>query len=119
MAAQCAHMHGVRARWLTHVAKEHAEGLEAFERGAQPGKRALTSALKKSARAMADFLAACEEAGRVRGWRGPPASFLGYLVAHEAHHRGLALVALRMAGRKVPKEVVYGLWDWGKLSSRR
>ena len=55
----------------------------------------------------------------MKAWKGPPASFLCYLVAHEAHHRGLAMVAMRQCGRKLPQEVVYGQWDWGKKRSMR
>ncbi len=41
------------------------------------------------------------------------------MVAHEAHHRGLAMVAMRLAGRALSKELVYGQWDWGKRMSLR
>lgn len=55
----------------------------------------------------------------MKGWKGAPATFLAYVIAHEAHHRGLAMVAMRVAGHKLPKEVVYGQWDWGKRASAR
>ncbi len=49
--------------------------------------------------------------GRVKSWHGPPESFYGYLVAHEAHHRGLVMVSLRASGTKLGKELTYGLWQ--------
>jgi len=119
VAAQFAHLHNVRLRWLQHAAPRTKTAVPAFPRGAQPAKAELKRALADSAEAIGAFLEASEAAGKVARWNGPPASFLGYLVAHEAHHRGLALVALRSAGHKVPPEVVYGLWDWGKRRSSR
>jgi uncharacterized damage-inducible protein DinB len=64
---------------------------------------------------VASLLAECEGKGRVASWKGPVETFLAYLVAHEAHHRGLVLASLRIAGLKAPPEVVYGLWEaWGR-----
>jgi len=120
VAAQFAHLHDVRLRWLAHAAPELAKGLAKLGgKDSEPTGRELEQALKTSEAAIARFLEACEQAGKVKAWKGPPETFLAYLVAHEGHHRGLALAALRAAGHKLPQEVVYGLWDWGKRSSRR
>lgn len=119
VGAQFAHIHNVRMRWVGFAAREFAGGVAGFPRGAQPGKRELTRALAASAGVIERYLDACVEAGRVKSWKGPPATFLGYLIAHEAHHRGLAIVALRTGGHKVPQDVVYGIWDWGKTSRRK
>lgn len=118
VAAQFAHVHGVRLRWLRHAAPRLVAGVAGFERGAEPGKRELRRALVASSKPVERFLEDCEAGGRVPSWKGPPVTFLGYLVAHEAHHRGLVLVALRVCGHSPPEEVVYGLWDWGKKVSR-
>lgn len=117
VASQFAHMHNVRLRWLKYAARDVPLTAEPFSRGAQPTKRQLKRALQASSRSVATFLERAEKAGRVASWKGSPATFLGYLVAHEAHHRGLAMVAIRIAGYPLPKEVVYGQWDWGKTSS--
>lgn len=119
VAAQFAHVHGVRLRWLAHAAPRLKGKVPPFPKGAEPTKAELKRALADSEKTVARFLEECEAAGVVPGWNGPPASFLGYLVAHEAHHRGLALVALRAAGHRLPQELVYGLWDWGKRRSLR
>jgi uncharacterized damage-inducible protein DinB len=119
VAAQFAHIHNVRVRWLAHAAPELVGELEGFPRGAEPTKTQLKAALKASEKAIASFLEQCDADGRVKSWNGPPASFFGYLAAHEAHHRGLAMVAMRMSGRRLPQDVVYGQWDWGKKRSLR
>lgn len=113
VADQFAHMHAVRIRWLEVAAPDLAEALPRLgddERDAED----LGRALEASAEAVARFLERCETAGRVPKWNGPPASFLAYLVAHEGHHRGLAMVAARLSGHRMPNEVVYGQWEWGK-----
>ena len=119
VAAQFAHMHNVRLRWLQHAAPALAAKAKPFEKEAQPTQRELKTALEASAPLVARFLEDSEAAGKVKSWKGSPASFLGYMVAHEAHHRGLAMVAMRMSGRKLSKELVYGQWDWGKKMSLR
>ena len=119
VAAQFAHMHNVRLRCLQHAAPEFLGNLESFPKASQPTKAKLRKALKASEKAIDHFLESCEASGQVKGWQGPPATFLGYLIAHEAHHRGLAMVAVRLSGHKLPQNVVYGQWDWGKKRSLR
>ncbi len=119
VAAQFAHLHNVRLRCLSFTAHDLADGLSSFPRGANPTKQQLLSALQASEVAISRLLDRCVERGKVPSWKGPPASFLAYLVAHEAHHRGLAMVAIRLCDHKLPREVVYGQWDWGKKRSLR
>jgi uncharacterized damage-inducible protein DinB len=114
VAAQFAHIHNVRLMWAKHAMPDLQGEAVSFEKGAKPTKEELHKALQTSEIVVKKFLEASEEAGKVKNWKGSPATFLGYLIAHEAHHRGLATVALRICGHKLSQEVVYGQWDWGK-----
>ena len=118
VAGQFVHMHNVRVRWMKLSTPDLASKLESFERGAEPTRAQLKKALKASAKVVAKYLDVCEKVGQVKHWDGPTASYLGYLVAHEAHHRGLAMVALRVADLKLDDEVIYGQWQWGKKTSQ-
>ena len=119
VAGQFAYMHNVRLRWLNHSSPELVVDAEPFPRGDQPTKMRLKAALRSSEKLVARFLEDSEAAGRVLKWNGPPATFLGYLIAHEAHLRGLAMVAMRLAGHAPPREMVYGQWQWGKQRNVR
>ena len=119
VAAQFAHIHNTRLRWLGHAAPKLASDVERFPKGAQPTRARLKRALKASEKAIARFLEECEASGKVKKWTGSPPTFLGYLIAHEAHHRGLAMVAMRLSSHKLPQRVVYGQWQWGKRRSLR
>ncbi len=113
VAAQLAHMHNVRVFHLNKRGPEFMGKLQTFERGAQPNRALLIAALTGSAKMMGAFLEASERTGLVRGWNGPPSTFLAYLIAHEAHHRALVVVSMRISGEKLPKEAVYNIWSWG------
>lgn len=119
VGAQFAHMHNVRLRWLQHAAPELVGRVKPFPKGAKPTKTELKKALRASEQPVTRYLEECDSKGEVKYWKGPPASVLSYLVAHEAHHRGLAMVAMRLSGRKLPQDVVYGQWQWGKQRSLR
>jgi uncharacterized damage-inducible protein DinB len=115
VAAQFAHMHNVRVYHLEKRARHQLGKLQSFERGAQPTKTQLRSALKASASAIGKMLEEFEAEGSVKSWNGPPATYLSYFIAHESHHRGLALVCMRVSGTRIPDEAKYGLWDgWRK-----
>ena len=91
VAAQFAHIHNVRLRWLNHAAPKLVVDLQSFPKGAQPTKEELKQALQASQPIVARFLEECESSGKVKSWNGSPATFLSYMVAHEAHHRALAI----------------------------
>lgn len=119
VAAQFAHMHNVRVRWLTYADPKLANRSKPFARKVEPTKASLRRAMQQSEKTVSLFLEKCEASGTVKNWNGLPATFLGYIVAHEAHHRGLVLAAVRVTGHELPKRVIYGLWDWGKKTSLR
>jgi hypothetical protein len=110
VAAQFAHIHYVRVRNLQQRGPAFLDGLESFPTGAQPAKGDLVAARASSGQAVAELLGRCEATGSVKSWSGPPSSYLGYLVSHEAHHRALAIVALRLGGHKMPQSVTHDIW---------
>jgi hypothetical protein len=45
-------------------------------------------------------------------WRAKPP---GYMLSHEAHHRGQVCMLAHQLGFPLPNEVAYGIWNWEKL----
>jgi uncharacterized damage-inducible protein DinB len=43
------------------------------------------------------------------------ATMFGYMFAHEAHHRGQAIMLARQLGYPLPDKAAYGIWRWEKL----
>ena len=111
---QLAHLHNVRLMWLKSAAEDLLAGLAKIEKGGAGDKEALAAALTASGEAIGALLArAFVGDGRIKGFKPHAAAFLGYLIAHEAHHRGQLVVSLKLAGHPVSKKVAFGLWEWG------
>jgi uncharacterized damage-inducible protein DinB len=118
IAAITAHMHNVRHMWLTVSAKE-IEGIripDKLDRNACTRKEAM-GALTKSAECCLKLLGAAIERpdGKVKNFRPDVVGFLGYLISHDAHHRGQISMLARQCGYPLPKQADFGLWEWGKL----
>lgn len=111
IAAIVAHMHNVRVMWLKAAKAEEipaqldratitpAQALQAFESSTQALSAIMSAALQSN--------------GRVRSFRPDVAGFFGYLIAHDAHHRGQITMLARQLGHPVPQKAIFGMWEWG------
>src|SRR6202158_145571 len=85
VAGVVAHMHNVRAMWLKATKGRVPEQLDRFTVTPPQAKKAFDT----SRAALSEVLqASLESDGRIKGFRPDVAGFFGYLIAHEAHHRG-------------------------------
>jgi uncharacterized damage-inducible protein DinB len=114
-AAIVAHMHNVRVMWLKAAAKE-SKIPEQLDRHRVTVPQA-AKALDQSRAALAAVLkAALESDGRIKGFNPDVAGFFGYLIAHDAHHRGQICMLARQVGHPLPQKAMFGMWEWGTRS---
>lgn len=106
------HIHNVRLMWLKSVNKNAA--LPAKLEGDSCTKQQVIAALKESEQALDAVLHnALSTDGKTTGFKPDAASFLAYLFAHDAHHRGQICLLARLLGHPLPKSAGFGLWEWG------
>ncbi len=111
-AAIVAHMHNVRVMWLK-VSAKGSEIPEQLDRATVTPAQA-ARALEQSREALSKLIGrALETDGRIKGFRPDVAGFLGYLIAHDAHHRGQIAMLARQLGHPLPQKVTFGMWEWG------
>ena len=104
-------MHNVRLMWMK----------AAGHQGAMPAKlepdcsqEQAIAALETSCAALSTVIAAALAGdGRIKGFKPDVAGFLGYLIAHDAHHRGQASLLARQLGHPLAKSASFGMWEWG------
>jgi uncharacterized damage-inducible protein DinB len=102
-----AHMHAVR---VSHVGREFLKGIPRFETGATPRREELIEAFQASGVAVEKRLMQLTER-RVRIKHRPGLALLGYLMTHEAHHRGQILLALKQSAVRMPEHARFGIWE--------
>jgi uncharacterized damage-inducible protein DinB len=112
IAAIVAHMHDVRVMWLKAAAKgskmpDQLERTKITPAQAQKGLEQSRDALR------AVLESALQNDGRVKGFKPDVAAFLGYLIAHDAHHRGQITMLARQVGHSLPQKAMFGMWEWG------
>ena len=111
---QFGHIHNVRLMWLKASLPSALEGLAKIEKGEDINKIALQWSFTGSASAIEQLLGhAVENSGRVKNFKPHVTAFLGYLTAHEAHHRSQIIIALKQSGHQLDKKALYGIWEWG------
>jgi uncharacterized damage-inducible protein DinB len=111
VAAIVAHMHNVRVMWLKATKAEEIP--EQLNRATVTPAQALR-ALESSRQALSAILSrSLASDGRIKNFRPDVAGFLGYLIAHDAHHRGQITMLARQLGHPIPQKAMFGMWEWG------
>ncbi len=115
------HLHNARCMWLKTLGSEHGIASPPPVERHTVTRRALSSALKRSAKGIEALLELGLSAGghvppsKRYVWRNLPLDVphvLTYFVAHEGHHRGQIVMLARQLGHRLPDEVAGGLWQW-------
>lgn len=111
IAAIVAHMHNVRVMWLKAAKADDIP--DQLDRSTVTPAQA-ARALESSRAALLKLCShAIETDGRIKGFRPDVAGFIGYLIAHDAHHRGQIAMLTRQLGYPLPQKAVFGMWEWG------
>jgi uncharacterized damage-inducible protein DinB len=110
-----AHIHHVRLMWLS--AADKTAKIPAKLEPDKATREQVQSALKASAAAIEKLLekALQDPSGKVPNFKPDVVSFVGYLIAHDSHHRGQIAMMARQVGHPVAPKAAFGLWEWGTL----
>lgn len=116
IARQLAHLYNVRCMWLEVYVKKQGLTLVPFGKDESPGKPALEVAFARSGEIMAQYIAhSLESGGKADRFKPGIVPLMGYLIAHEAQHRGSIFLTMKLKGLPIPEALKWGIWDWGKL----
>lgn len=115
IAGIVSHMHNVRVMWLKAAAKGTAIP-EQLDKAKVTAAQARKSLGESSAALISILRAALVSDGRVKGFRPDVAGFVGYLIAHDAHHRGQIAMLARQVGHPLSQKAMFGMWEWGSRS---
>jgi uncharacterized damage-inducible protein DinB len=122
IAAIFTHVHNVRTKWVRLTAP-HLKVPRQLQRAHCTPKQARAGLAESAARCEEMLAEALGGGGRVEkfvrdGWARPwpvGAEMLCYMISHEAHHRGQVLLLAHQMGFPLPKQVMYGIWNWEKI----
>ena len=114
IAAIVAHMHNVRVMWLKAAGGKVPEQLDRHSVTPAQARKALEASREALLEVLQGALAT---GGRVKGFRPDVAGFFGYLISHDAHHRGQITMLARQMGHAISQKAMFGMWEWGVRSS--
>ena len=110
---QLVHVHNVRMSWLEIIAKDIFNKYEPLDKKLPYNKKLLRKSFEDSGKAIEEFIdRSWDHGGKVRSFKKGLIPFTAYLIAHEGHHRGHAMLTLKQCGIKLPDVLKWGLWEW-------
>ena len=115
VALQFAHLHNVRLKWLEVCVPAIFKTQTKIDKEEKTDKALLKKQLVASANAIAQWMATADDEGNLKGYKKGISMMLGYLLAHEAHHRGSVLLTVKQSGIKLSDKLKWEIWDWGKI----
>lgn len=119
-----AHIHNARCRWVKALGGRHGVPVPRLVDLRRVRPRELIRALSRSSQGIIRLIhLGTASGGKVprATWQNFPTDlehFLAYFVAHEAHHRGQLCIVARQLGRRLPKNVAGGVWQWTRFSKQ-
>ncbi|HTR27371.1 MAG TPA: DinB family protein [Terriglobales bacterium] len=122
IASIVAHMHNVRLMWLKAAGgkpspERDSKIPEQLDRARLTAAQARKGLTESHAALRAVLEASLSADGRIKGFKPDAAGFVGYLIAHDAHHRGQITMLARQSGHPVSQKTMFGLWEWGSRGS--
>jgi len=113
---QFAHVQNVRVYQLKRRAKPLADGAVTFATKDEPDRSTLIAALEDSTQRVEQWFRLVNEGSPgVKSFKRGLVPNLGYLIAHESHHRGSILLTIKQCGHPLDKNTLYGIWDWDRV----
>jgi uncharacterized damage-inducible protein DinB len=112
---QVAHMHNNRIAWMDFVYKGIYNKSLLIDKNTFLTRSFLSTAFAASSNKIVEVInMGWEKEGNLPSFKTGLIQFIIYLVSHESHHRGSILLTLKQSGIKLPDNLKWGLWEWGK-----
>lgn len=113
VAAIVCHMHNARVMWLESFGRspKHPKKLDRLAATKEDALKALDQSHAAISKVVGNAL---KSDGRIANFKAGAASFLAYLMTHDAHHRGQICLMAKQVGHPLPQAVGYGMWEWSK-----